>query len=122
MCCLRSSSANVDPRPKGAADTLDIYRPISVLPTAYKIVTKALAMRLAGLMSVIVPPNQTGFIKGRDIRTNILKAHLAKAFLADYKVVRQSTIIVFKGGKEIARLSYDSDPARIEQTLARANS
>lgn len=43
-----------------------------------------------------------------------------KGFLADYKVVRQSTIIVFKGGKEIARLSYDSDPQRIEQTLARA--
>ena len=43
-----------------------------------------------------------------------------KRFLADYKVVRQSTILIFKGGKEIARLSYDSDPARIEQTLARA--
>jgi thioredoxin 1 len=43
-----------------------------------------------------------------------------KRFLADYKVVRQSTIIVFKGGKEIARLSYDTDPERIEQTLARA--
>ena len=43
-----------------------------------------------------------------------------KRFIADYKVVRQSTIIVFKGGKEIARLSYDSDPERIEQTLARA--
>jgi thiol-disulfide isomerase/thioredoxin len=43
-----------------------------------------------------------------------------KRFLADYKVVRQSTIIVFKGGKEIARLSYDSDPQRIEQTLERA--
>jgi thioredoxin 1 len=43
-----------------------------------------------------------------------------KKFLADYKVVRQSTIIIFKGGKEIARLSYDSDPERIEQTLARA--
>jgi thiol-disulfide isomerase/thioredoxin len=43
-----------------------------------------------------------------------------KSFLADYKVVRQSTIIVFKGGKEIARLSYETDPQRIEQTLARA--
>jgi thioredoxin 1 len=43
-----------------------------------------------------------------------------KRFLADYKVVRQSTIIIFKGGKEIARLSYDSDPERIEQTLAHA--
>jgi len=43
-----------------------------------------------------------------------------KNFLTDYKVVRQSTILIFKGGKEIARLSYDSDPARIEQTLERA--
>jgi thioredoxin 1 len=43
-----------------------------------------------------------------------------KRFLADYKVVRQSTIIVFRGGKEIARLTYDADPQRIEQTLARA--
>ncbi|MBY0533054.1 MAG: thioredoxin family protein [Xanthobacteraceae bacterium] len=43
-----------------------------------------------------------------------------KQFLTDYKVVRQSTIIVFKGGKEVSRLSYDSDPTRIEQTLANA--
>jgi thioredoxin 1 len=43
-----------------------------------------------------------------------------KQFLTDYRVVRQSTIIVFRGGKEIARLSYETDPARIEQTLERA--
>lgn len=43
-----------------------------------------------------------------------------KNFLTDHKVVRQSTILIFKGGKEIARLSYDPDPSRIEQTLARA--
>ena len=41
-------------------------------------------------------------------------------FLTDYKVVRQSTIIIFKGGKEIARLTYDANPERIEQTLERA--
>lgn len=43
-----------------------------------------------------------------------------KQFLTDYRVVRQSTILIFRGGKEIARLSYDTDPARIEQTLAQA--
>lgn len=43
-----------------------------------------------------------------------------KRFLADYRVVRQSTILIFRGGKEVARLSYDTDPARIEQTLAQA--
>jgi thioredoxin 1 len=40
-----------------------------------------------------------------------------KAFLSDYKIVRQSTIVVFKAGKEVARLSYDTDPARIEEVL-----
>ncbi len=43
-----------------------------------------------------------------------------KQFLADYKVVRQSTILVFKGGKEIARLSYETDAERIRNTLAAA--
>lgn len=43
-----------------------------------------------------------------------------KRFLADHKVVRQSTILIFRGGKEVARLSYETDPARIEQTLAQA--
>jgi len=43
-----------------------------------------------------------------------------KDFLTDFKIVRQSTIIVFRNGKEVARLSYDSDPQRIEQLLARA--
>lgn len=43
-----------------------------------------------------------------------------KQFLTDYRVVRQSTIIVFKGSKEIARLSYETDPEKIERTLAAA--
>lgn len=59
----------------------------------------------------------TAYKNVRAVRVNFDRE---KRFLADYKVVRQSTIIVFKGGKEIARLSYDSDPQRIEQTLARA--
>ena len=38
----------------------------------------------------------------------------------EYGVMSIPAVFVFKGGKEIARLSYDSDPERIEQTLARA--
>ncbi len=57
------------------------------------------------------------YSKVRAVRVNFDKE---KEFLTDYNVVRQSTIIIYKGGKEIARLSYDADPARIEQTLERA--
>ena len=56
----------------------------------------------------------------KNVRTVRVNFDREKRFLADYKVVRQSTILIFKGGKEVAGLSYDSDPARIEQTLARA--
>ncbi len=60
---------------------------------------------------------EPGYKNVRAVRVNFDKE---QKFLADYKVVRQSTILIFKGGKEIARLSYETDPVRIEQTLARA--
>lgn len=43
-----------------------------------------------------------------------------KQFLTDFRVARQSTIIVFRGGKEVNRISYDTDEARIKATLASA--
>lgn len=43
-----------------------------------------------------------------------------KQFLTDFRVVRQSTIIVFRGGKEVNRLSYDTDETRIRAVLASA--
>jgi len=60
---------------------------------------------------------QPAYKNVRAVRVNFDKE---QQFLADYRVPRQSTIIVFKGGKEIARMSYDADPQRIEQTLERA--
>jgi thioredoxin 1 len=43
-----------------------------------------------------------------------------KQFLTDYKVVRQATIMAFKGGKEVARLTYDTNEENIRKTLAAA--
>jgi thioredoxin 1 len=60
---------------------------------------------------------RAAFKNVRAVRVNFDRE---KQFLTDFRVIRQSTIIVFRGGKEIARLSYDTDPARIEQTLERA--
>ena len=57
------------------------WRPISLLNNDYKIVTKALALRLEKLLPTIISPNQTGYVKGRYIgdivtiygRVNIIK-------------------------------------------------
>ena len=47
------------------------WRPLSLLNTDYKILTKALASRLQDVIPEIVSPNQTGYIKGRYIGENI---------------------------------------------------
>ena len=47
------------------------WRPISRLNNDYKIVTKALALRLEKVLPTIISPNQTGYVKGRYIGESI---------------------------------------------------
>ena len=47
------------------------WRPISLLNTDYKIATKSIANRVKTILSSIISPNQTGFIKGRYIGESI---------------------------------------------------
>jgi hypothetical protein len=46
------------------------YRPISLIHSFSKLITKALSTRLAPLMQQLVQPNQSAFIKGRVIHDN----------------------------------------------------
>ena len=59
--------------PKSGKNTtvLDSWRPISLLNVDYKIATKSIANRIKPVLPSIIPPSQTGFIKGRYIGENI---------------------------------------------------
>jgi len=47
------------------------WRSISLLNNDYKIVTKALALRLEKVLPTIISSNQTGYVKGRYIGESI---------------------------------------------------
>ena len=46
------------------------WRPISLLNIDYKITSKVIAQRLTKHLDKIIHPNQTGFVKGRNISEN----------------------------------------------------
>ena len=52
---------------KKEADNIANYRPITVLNTDYKILTKIIATRLTNVAPGIIHPDQAGFIRGRSI-------------------------------------------------------
>ena len=59
------------PKPDKDLKNLSNWRPISLLNVDYKIATKSIANRIKHVLSSIISPSQTGFIKGRYIGENI---------------------------------------------------
>ena len=59
--------------PKKDRDTsyINFFRPISLLTVDYKLLAKTLANRLKKCLSVLIHPDQSGFLKGRNIGNNI---------------------------------------------------
>ena len=70
---LEQRRAIINLIPKKSQDLLYLknWRPISVLNTDYKLLTKCLAQRLKKVLDEIISSDQTGFIKGRYIGENI---------------------------------------------------
>jgi hypothetical protein len=66
---------------KDNADQVKDFRPISLVHSFAKLITKILASRLASRLNDLVSPNQNAFIKGRFIQDNfMLVQQTAKLF------------------------------------------
>ena len=76
---------------KGDKTDISNYRPITVLNTDYKIMTKVLVTRLGEVASYMIHPDQAGFMKGRRIKD---QTELAQTAIEWCKITETNGIIV----------------------------
>jgi len=57
------------------SNTPDKYRPIALCNIIYKIVSKVIASRLKPLLPLIISPEQSGYVEGRQITDGIILTH-----------------------------------------------
>ncbi|MCO5603817.1 hypothetical protein L7F22_057970 [Adiantum nelumboides] len=70
--------------PKGQ-DKMEVknYRPLTMLNTVYKVMAKALALRVRTVVSQVVHPKQFGFVQGRSIHEAMLNMIIAIDWAAE---------------------------------------
>ncbi|ONM30676.1 hypothetical protein ZEAMMB73_Zm00001d040162 [Zea mays] len=88
---LNSALITLLPKLEGAALVKD-FRPISLIHSFAKLVTKMMANRLAGHLGAMVSPNQTAFIKKRFILDNFILVQRTARYLHQQRQAR----ILFK--------------------------
>jgi len=84
---LNSAFVTLLPKKEDATSIKD-FRPISLVHSFAKLVTKILANRLASSLDQLVTPNQSAFIKGRFILDNFMLVHHTTKFLHQQKQAR----------------------------------
>ena len=62
---------------KGERSNITNYRPITLLNTDYKVMTKALANKLAEVAPTLIHKDQASFVRGRSIFNQVKLAKLA---------------------------------------------
>ena len=67
----RRGLLNLIPKPNKDLRLLKSWRPVSLLATDYKILTKALSIKLQKVIPSLINSDQVGYIKGRNICENI---------------------------------------------------
>ena len=63
----RRGLLNLIPKPNKDLRLLKSWRPVSLLATDYKILTKALSIKLQKVIPSLINDDQVGYIKGRNI-------------------------------------------------------
>lgn len=89
MAPVNKAAITLIPKKEGAVEISD-FRPISVINTSAKIVTKILANRLQPLLPILVNSAQTAFVRGRSIMESYL---VAREYLSHFQQRRIPSIL-----------------------------
>ena len=84
---LNSAYITLIPKKEDASHVRD-FRPISLVHSFAKLITKILANRLAGRLDQLVSPNQSAFIKGHFIQDNFMLVQQTAQHLHKQKQAR----------------------------------
>lgn len=79
------------PKPHKDLKKVESYRPIARLNAGYKILTSILAKRLNSVIGCLIHPDQTGFIKNRQLRDNTRKV----LNIIDFAVNKKIPMVLF---------------------------
>ena len=85
---------------------LNNWRPVSLLNTDYKILTKALAIRLQKVITKLVDSDQVGYIKNRYIGDNVRTIADLIAF-ADFSNIEVLVIMVTTQNTSSSHAKYE---------------
>ena len=70
------NSTFITPVPKeNQAATPDKFRPIALCNVIYKFISKVITNRLKLLLPLLISPEQTGYVEGRQILEGIILTH-----------------------------------------------
>ena len=94
--------------PKGTKDLrfLSNWRPVSLLQTDYKILTKALALRLQTVLPKIINADQVGYIPGRYIGENIRTIADLMSYTCKNKIPGYIVLIDFRKAFDTIELPF----------------
>ncbi|KAL3676662.1 hypothetical protein R1sor_026610 [Riccia sorocarpa] len=95
--CLKEGIIKLIPKDL-RPESLHQWRPIALLNAHYKLLAKVIAIRLALILPLVVPVQQEGFIKGRNVQACLLNVLLTQDLLR-------------KNGKQVGFLMLDLEKA-----------
>ncbi|KAF8827360.1 hypothetical protein HHX47_DHR5000756 [Lentinula edodes] len=89
---------------KGEKNEAKNYRPITLLNTDYKIMTKAIATELGNVAPKLIHENQTGFIPGRGLFDNVQLSHMLISYCEQKQI--NGCIIALDQEKAYDRIAH----------------